>query len=698
MLQNFPSGWLYRLFIELANYKKILKNILVPSLFVLLFQISAILSSYGFFLGSRNELFPGFVILIISIILGPLILRSSVARDNEKPPDYKNPDSGCSRHTETKEISRRKSYAVLLLFSVLIFTVTVLKIHSIISYNRQDGNCALYHCTVREANSLRYNRELRIEFSGDKCPNSGSRNTNRGVIYLPPGSGVNTGDEIDLFTKPEQISPEQYNKSGFHLGLVRSGIRFIAYLEDGDFKIIRRSPESVKSVIKTAIEKNIDRLFRSSACPVIKALYFGNSSVVDKLTILEFKRAGVLHILAASGFNIGIIAAIPYFILSLFRINKKIILTVSLALVCFYLYITDMPVSLLRAFIMFLIYAIQQVFDLDKNIMNTLFISAIIILLVFPYELYNMGFQLTYGATAGIIMLYRFYRPVFFKLPSFIAGSLSLTLSAQALVFPIILCQMGEVNLIGIISNLLLIPGMSIVFVISIASNVLSPCHPASSLLAAITGSVSDFNLFFIRLLSGQNGHFNAGGSGYMLILPYVLYFFPVFPLGKLKKFGAWAVFMAFMISFLILSNKTDNGARQIIFNSNESNILIYAENYHGLIYGTLSINDCKKLLKILNDKGISAFQLCIPKPDFKNLSAYTMLIKKSAVTQCIIGPGFKFSADLKKFCKILDKDRVPLQVKPLRDLSLTCENSTESSILYVRSLFIPQSYGKFLF
>ncbi len=648
--------------------KKTARQFFVPSLFALTQVISTILIGYGCRLNLYDEIFSGIFLLVLSFSALPFIVRNSLPSSNEA---FRKTGPPAKNGPEKNNISffprgKFRSCCFLLLGSAILIYFTASGIRSALT------SCSKTSPTrgiVERVDSHRYNKEIILK----SIPACGAAAVSRRcAVFFPSGTDIREGDEIVLFPQPKEITRDQVKNSAFHRNKIRSGIRAIAYAGENDFGLIKRAGITPRDVIRKSIEKTADGVFSSRTSALVKALYFGESTYVDKQTISSFKRAGVLHILAASGFNVGIVAAVPFFLLSPLRISKKLILLIGVGLSVFYLYITGMPVSLIRATIMFSVFALQKFFDLDSNIFNALFISAIIILLIYPHELYNLGFQLTYGATLGIIVLFRAYKSSIPRLPSFIRNSLALTLSAQALVFPIILINLHEVNLAGIVSNLILIPGTSAVFLLSMAACSLAPfAGYAARILGSLTDVLSAGNLYAVEFLAESGGHFYFIGPVWLMLIPYILYLLPTVPArGRWRSVLPLSILSSFFISWIILSGLNARGFTAAVLSSPESRVIACRQGAETIVYGRLgSREDTERLLNFLNITGTQRLALCIPAPDYPALSNYAIIVKRSIVSRCIIGSGFRFSAAMTGMCSLLDADHIALELRDLPEI-----------------------------
>ncbi|HDP80432.1 MAG TPA: ComEC/Rec2 family competence protein [Spirochaetes bacterium] len=423
----------------------------------------------------------------------------------------------------------------------------------------------------------------------------------------------------------------------------------------------------MKNRLRLSLEKSINALFPADTARLLKSLYFGDKNYMDKLTLERYRLAGVMHVLAASGLHVGIIASIPLLLLAPLRVDRRIILTLGVAAAALYLYITDMPVSLMRAFIMFALYGILSVLSIGRSALNTLFLSGALILLMFPDELYGMGFQLSFGATLGILLFHRTFLAMLAGSPRFVGNAMALTLSAQTIVFPVLYFHIGEVNLAGFISNLLVVPAVGLTLVASLGTLAVSPFSGALAAAGRlITHGAATAGSAVAGLMAGAGLHFAAPPAG-ALLLPYLCYLAPLLPFGLPARARLALLSLSLAAALAVLVHSRPSLPEHADFPVIGGHVHILARADHALVYGSIaSIADARDLADHLEENGVATLQLCIPNADFKNLISFGYLVKASTVTGCVLDAGYTFSRAMTDFMEHLGRDSVRPDIRPL--------------------------------
>ena len=518
-----------------------------------------------------------------------------------------------------------------------------------------------YFARVERVIDRRYDQEVSIHFrlgGTDAVIPNDKPAWYRGIAYISDESNLNVGNEVKIAGKPVSVA-RSGARSPIHRMLLSRGIQYVFYLKSDAVSVVA-SGKTVKKRMRDRLSASCDALFGKETSSVVKALYFGNQYYIDKHILNDFKRAGVLHILAASGLHVGVVAAIPLFVLGLFRLNRKCIFVATAVVVALYLYITDMPVSLIRASIMFMIYALHRIANREVNIINALFLSAIIILAMFPHEIYSLGFQLSFGATLGILLFHRLYRRVFSYLPPRISDSLALTISAQAPVIPVLLVQVGEINLSGVISNIIVVPAMSLLLVVSLAANGLFIVTAHAVLIGNLADTIFAVNKSVIGFISGLDCHFKVAAVHPALFAAFGLLILPLLPWFSRRKVMSLSIASAFAVAWILLGSLQAPDRDNRLITHNRGSALLVREGTSLAVIGSLpDMNQMELVTSAIGKTGCREITLYIPMPDYPNIAGYSYLAKRFPVRHCYLSDKFPIRKYIKKFFKILDRDGV---------------------------------------
>jgi competence protein ComEC len=136
---------------------------------------------------------------------------------------------------------------------------------------------------------------------------------------------------------------------------------------------------------------------------LLKAILLGKRSDVPSETLDIFRNSGTFHVLAVSGLHVGLIAMFCYVGLSVFRIPKKALCLLTILAVLIYACLVGFRPSVFRATLMAILYLFATIIDRDADLFNLLAVAALVLLLLNPMQLWDVGFQLSFVAVASIV-------------------------------------------------------------------------------------------------------------------------------------------------------------------------------------------------------------------------------------------------------------------------------------------------------
>ena len=194
----------------------------------------------------------------------------------------------------------------------------------------------------------------------------------------------------------------------------------------------------------------IGRALPPTSAALLSGLLLGDRSELPRDIDDAFRRAGVYHVLAVSGFNVGILAASVWALCRLLRLpHHPSAITAIVVVIGFALVVGPEP-SVLRAVVMAVLVLVASLLDRDASVTNSLSLAALAILAVRPNDLFDPGFQLSFAATLGIVIT---------PLPrGVILGALAVSAAAQLAVLPISLTHFNQLSTIGVVANLGVVP------------------------------------------------------------------------------------------------------------------------------------------------------------------------------------------------------------------------------------------------
>jgi len=293
------------------------------------------------------------------------------------------------------------------------------------------------------------------------------------LVYIAKGGDQpmpGFDETLLVHAKPSGIqasgNPGSFN---YKVYLERNGIYRQLFIRQGEWKLLKRSP--ARSVKYYAIRLRADLLERlkqnglsGKEYGVAAALILGQDDWLDQETRQEFSSAGVVHILGISGLHVGIIYMTLNFLLGFLnrrRAGKLLKLLLVFLLIWFYALITGLSPAALRACTMFTFVTLGQLGRRNVHIINSLAASAFLLLLFNPYLVTNIGFQFSYVAVIGIVLLQEPLSALWtsrFRLLQETWNLIVMSISAQLFTFPITLYHFHQFPVYFLPANLLVVP------------------------------------------------------------------------------------------------------------------------------------------------------------------------------------------------------------------------------------------------
>jgi competence protein ComEC len=301
------------------------------------------------------------------------------------------------------------------------------------------------------------------------------------LLYVGEGSGdFLTGDRIRFISRIRE--PRNFGLPGEF-----DYVRYLAFRQvyrtafvksDKDVLLIRRR-------VDCRLQNMVDGLaadfggFISRCAPgeegfILRALLLGDMGSVSKATKDAYTRTGINHILSISGFHISIVVLFVFYVLLLaaksseflllhFNI-RRLILTLTLPVIFFYLLLSGGAPATVRSVIMITAYIIAMLLERDVDPLNSLMLAAMVIITCSPPALFDLSFQLSFLALWGIVVLTPLLIAPFREIEGTFRHKLILFLMVSISATFTTLLPVGyyfhRATLTGLVSNFLVVPLM----------------------------------------------------------------------------------------------------------------------------------------------------------------------------------------------------------------------------------------------
>ena len=230
------------------------------------------------------------------------------------------------------------------------------------------------------------------------------------------------------------------------------------------------SPLRLLSALRLNLQQRIEEHFPASGerpisarGAILEALLLGERGRMDPPVTQSLQKSGIYHLFAISGAHIAIISFFLFSFFRLVRIPTRISYLLVMAFLLFYAFLVEGRPSVMRATIMTLAFLLGKLIWRNVNLINTISISAFILLFLNPFSLFNLGFQLTFSATLTIILFFPRIIKYFPRLPLRISEIFVLSLTAQLGVLPFVASAFNRVTFSSLLLNFAALPLVALI-------------------------------------------------------------------------------------------------------------------------------------------------------------------------------------------------------------------------------------------
>lgn len=391
---------------------------------------------------------------------------------------------------------------------------------------------------------------------------------------------ITAGDKLVIHASLQEIA-DKVNPFDFdYKGMMQNkGIYYSVYLAPGNYQNTGLRIHRVQYAAEHLRDKLTMLLYKTNLGQderaVVSALTLGYRSELGQETMNYFVDTGTIHVLSVSGLHVALV----FYILSLLltplkngKIGSYVFPVIIIICLWTYAFITGFSPSVQRSTVMFSFIIIGNALRRPVNIYNSLTASAMLLILMVPNVLFDIGFQLSYLAIFGIILLQpplQSIIPIKNKILKWLWTLFTVSLAAQLITFPLSIFYFNQFSNLFWLSNFIAIPATTLIIWLTFLFFMASPIAFISKILADLIQLVTHQMLLLLKWIS-QQPHAVSDGIVYSqfqtlllygLILCMVAYYF-----SKRKPwlFGTLIVLIIFQSSMLI--SKYDLFNQRIIY------------------------------------------------------------------------------------------------------------------------------------
>lgn len=305
------------------------------------------------------------------------------------------------------------------------------------------------------------------------------------------------------------------------------------------------------------LKENLSKLLNEKELGIVKGVVLGDTSDLDEDIKENFTNSSLSHMLAVSGAHVSYVIMTVSLIFQSKNFGKKTTKIITMLVLIIFMIITNMSPSVTRAVICMIINIFAGLIYKRPDTINALAISIIFTLILNPFSLFNIGLQLSYAGTIGIICFSKLIeaKPKN-KIKKYIYDSIIVSTSANLVSFPLMAYYFNTISLNFIISNLVVSPVLGLIIILGIITLLASTI---SINLAKIVASLLKISVNLIIKMTEIIS--NLPIKNILVVTPsiiliaifYIFLFYAIFNFEKIKK--NWKKFLSITICFCLVVN-----------------------------------------------------------------------------------------------------------------------------------------------
>lgn len=420
----------------------------------------------------------------------------------------------------------------------------------------------------------------------------------------------------------------------------------IYYILEVDKIYKQTKTKNIIYIIKNKIQNRLNKYDNTG---YLNAFIIGNKNDIDKETYNNYLKNGIIHIFSISGMHISLMASIILSILNKIKKDNKNVIIVIIFLII-YLILTNYQASITRSIIFYIILNITKLKKIKISSLDCLTISILLILLLVPKFIYNIGFL--YSSSVSFSLL--FYKSKFNK--NYILNLLYVSFISFLISLPITINLNYQVNILSIFINIIFVPLVSfILYPLSLLTFIFPALNTIFNICINITeylsNNISNIDIFNITIPK-------------LNLLKIIIYYILVYiSLSKNKK-----IYLLLIIYILIIKyiNILDSSYYVYFLDVGQGDMVLIKKNNTSIVIDTgpknynSSYNITDNNIKFMHSIGINNIDLLvISHGDNDHIGNASYLINNFKVKNIMINEG-----EINKLESSLPKNKIIKEYK----------------------------------
>ena len=260
-------------------------------------------------------------------------------------------------------------------------------------------------------------------------------------------------------------------------------------------KITLSEKTNILSRIKTKVIHKIEKMDNSRA--YLYALILGETDYISQDIYEEYQTNGTTHLFAISGMHISTLVLFLHIIFKKIKVKEQISEIIIFGFLFFYMFLVGFTPSVLRGSLLYIFLLLNNKSNLRLNTINVLYLLFLLLIIINPFYIYNLGFIYSFLTSFGLILFSKKITGNYFiKL-------IKISAIAFLFSFPITIYNFYEINLLTILNNVIIVPLVTLyLFPLTIVTFVFPMLEPLLNIGINLLEWISNFlNIFAINLV-----------------------------------------------------------------------------------------------------------------------------------------------------------------------------------------------------
>jgi|AntRauTorcE11897_2_1112592.scaffolds.fasta_scaffold01077_4 competence protein ComEC len=319
-------------------------------------------------------------------------------------------------------------------------------------------------------------------------------------------SAAEYGDVVTVtgtLAKPQSFTTELGRTFDYPNYLKAKGVEYTISFADVDRIETGQGNRLLSSLLalKHAFMSQLEQVVPEPQVGLGEGLLLGVKQALGEDIENNFRRTGIIHIVVLSGYNVMLVVTFFMLVFSFFLSPRTRVVAGIIAIISFAL-LVGLSATVVRASIMAALLLVAQGFGRQYDVMRALFFAGAIMLFLNPYLLiYDIGFQLSFMATLGLLLITPHFES------TIVTGAKKLqlkdfffaTLATQIAVLPLLLYHIGEVSIVAIVVNVLVLPVVPVAMLLTFATGMIAFL---SLPIASLIGFFANLSLLYILFVA----------------------------------------------------------------------------------------------------------------------------------------------------------------------------------------------------